>query len=47
MEEKTKRDWRFQFLAETYGRQKDAFMDNNQTVYTRTHSLTHTERYGI
>lgn len=40
-------DWHFHFLAETYGRRKDAVMDNNETAYTHIHTPSVTERYGF
>lgn len=42
--EKTRRDWHFHFLTETYGGQRDAVKDNNKAVYTHTHTGTPTVR---
>lgn len=42
-----KRDWRFHFLGETYGRQKDALTDNNQTTHTHTHTPSVTEIWHL
>lgn len=39
-----KRDWRFHFLTETYGRRKDAVMDNNETAYTHIHTHPQSQR---